>query len=182
MNSKVAIDSNCLSYLVIAMFSGEKPTGNQSEEKIALLRIWLYRGMPFRVPPTVKSEYERIRDRQYREWHNSTYMALLEDVILSCDAEVLESHVQEYSAIHPGRKQKIDCQIVAEAELGRCDYLLTYDYDLLAHLKGRTHRIALMTPTEFWNALDIPYGADPGITPHPTNPLSNQSWWVWCKS
>ncbi len=179
MDSKVAIDSNCLSYLVDAIHLGRKPTGNQADEKIALFRIYLYRRETLRVPPAVKSEYERIKDKQYKELHDSIHMILLEDVFLSCDPEVLESCVQEYSVVHPGRKERIDCQIVAEAELGGCHYLLTYDYDLLSHLKGRTHRIELMTPTKFWNVLEIPHGMNPPYVPHPTNPYSKQTWWIW---
>lgn len=179
MNSKVAIDSNCLSYLVDKIHFGHKPIGNQADKKIALLRIYLYRRETFRVPPAVESEYKRISNIEYKKLHNDTHSFLLEDVFLSCDPEVLGSRLQEYSVIHPGRKERTDCQIVAEAELGGCDYLLTYDYNLLSHLKGRTHRIGLKTPTEFWNALDIPHGMNPTYAPQSTNPLSKQTWWVW---
>ena len=39
--------------------------------------------------------------------------------------------------------------------------------------------LELMTPTEFWNTLDIPHGMNPTYAPHPTNPLSGQTWWRW---
>lgn len=178
MDAWVAIDSMCLSYLVDAMASGKQPTGDLSDQKISLLRIYLYRNEILYLTPTVESEYKKIRDEIKKETHESISMILLGDV-LKANLTLLDSKICQYSKFHSGKKNRDDCKILAEAELGVCKYLLTYDSDFLKRLKDKTHGITMTTPSEFWNLLNIPRGSAPIRAPHPTNPLSNQTWWIW---
>ncbi len=178
MDACVAIDSNSLSYLVDAMNSGQQPTGDLCDQKISLLRVYLYRNEILYLVPTVESEYKRIKDEIRREIHDGISMVLLGDV-LEADPTLLENRVCQYSIIHSGKKNNKDCQILAEAELGGCEYLLTYDFKFLARLKDKTQKITMITPSEFWELLNIPHGSNPVRVPHHTNPLSKQTWWIW---
>jgi len=73
----------------------------------------------------------------------------------------------------------MDCKILAEAEVGGCEYLLTYDQDFLRNLREKTYAIKMMTPTEFWQALNIQKGSKPAKIPYSKNQLSKETWWVW---
>ena len=178
MDSCVAIDSNSLSYLINAIKLEQKPIGNLAGQKIALVRICLYRTEVLFLPPTARKEYKRIKDDGLKKDHNGVSMVLLIDVPIS-DPEITRFQTLKYSKYHTGKKRSKDCQILAEAELGECDYLLTYDFDFLSHLKGKTEKIQMLTPLKFWNLLNIPRGSQPIRIPHPTNPLAKKRWWIW---
>jgi len=178
MIAYVAIDSNCLTYLVDAMYSCERPIDDLADQKIALLRIYLYRDEILYISSTVQSEYRKIRDASNKERHEGISNILLGDVPKS-NPKTIEDRFCFYTNFHKGKKNKKDCRILAESELGDCQYLLTYDFKYLSRLKEKTEIIKMKTPVEFWSSLNIPKGAKPVRTPHPTNPLSNQTWWIW---
>ena len=177
-NSLVCIDSNCLTYLVDAMALGGRPTGNEAEEKIALLRIYFYRNDTLYVSPTVKAEYEKMTNKVKRQNHRGIADILLGD-IQSLDPHVLESQALEYAKYHNGERNKIDCRILAETELGGGNILLTYDKDFLRRLRNRTHSIRMLMPSEFWSGLSYTKGIKPVTSPHPTSPLAAEAWWAW---
>lgn len=176
--SWVCIDSNAVTYLLEAMAAGTCPVGALAAEKISLLRTYLYRDEILHMSPTVEAEYSKIRDEARRKHHVNLGNALLGDT-LEPDMQELETRTHEYLQLHRGDQNRNDCQIVAEAELGGCDCLLTYDPALLANLAGRTHGISLLTPKDFWSSLNIPRGSAPVRLPHPTSPLSKETWWIW---
>ena len=178
MESLVAVDSNSLSYLVEAMMSGREPAGNLAKQKIALLRIYLYRTEILYMTPSVECEYKRIRESKRREMHDGAAMVLLGDIQIS-DYRKVKNRTSEYSKYHPGMKNRMDCRILAESELGGCEYLLTYDKEFLSRLKDKTHKIKMTTPIKFWESLNIPRGTKSIRAPHPTNPLSKEIWWRW---
>lgn len=153
----VCIDSNCLSYIIDAMTRGEKPDGDLADEKLALLRAYLYLVEPLCVTPTVRAENEGIEnegieDEQNRQNHQRMVDILLREV-MAAEADEVELRSCEYAKLHRGKKKVIDCQILAEAELGGCEFFLTYDKRFLKNLRGRTHNIEMMTPSEFWERL-----------------------------
>lgn len=178
MNAYIAIDSNCLSYLVDAMYSCERPLDNLADQKIALLRTYLYRDEILFISSTVHSEYQKIKDALNKERHEGISDIVLDDVPES-NPKAIEDRFYYYTNFHKGQKNKKDCRILAESELGGCRYLLTYDFKYLSRLKEKTETIKMKTPSEFWSLLNIPKGARPARTPSPTNPLSNQTWWIW---
>lgn len=178
MNVYVAIDSNCYTFLVKAMYSCERPMDNLADQEIALLRIYLYRDKILYISSTVKSEYEKITDALKKERHKGISDVVLGDVPES-NPKTIEERFYFYTNIFKGQKNKNDCRILAESELGGCQYLLTYDFPFLSRLKEKTEIIKMKTPVDFWSSLNIPKGARPVRTPSPTNPLSNQTWWIW---
>jgi hypothetical protein len=70
-----------------------------------------------------------------------------------------------------------DCRILAEAEELELESLLTYDTKFLSRLAGASPATVVESPSSYWVRLGIPKGAKPVTIPHPTNPLSQQSWW-----
>lgn len=178
MNSLVCIDSNAMTYLVEAIMNGGKPSGNVADEKIALLRSYLYREDTLYISPTVKEEYDKIKDEIKRQDHQGIADIILGDLSPS-DITLIQSRASDYSTHHQGEKNKKDCKILAEAELSGCDILLTYDQTLLKNLKGKTHKVQLREPSEYWNSIGIMKGGKPVRAPHTSNPLSRETWWIW---
>jgi len=171
----VCIDSNALTYLAEAMTNGGCPTGDVAAEKLALLRIYFYRSDVLYLSQTVDLEYQRIKDETRKLYHKQIVDILLRE-IQPVDCNAIEAKTAEYLAHH--RKQE-DCRVLSECELGGGVVLLTYDQDFLKKLRGRTQKIELCTPSEFWSRLAIPKGTRPVTSPHPSNPLSKEVWWAW---
>jgi predicted nucleic acid-binding protein len=178
MDSYVAIDSNCFTYLVEAMYASQKPTDNLANQKISLLRLHFYRKDILYISATVLNEYERITDKQKKEKHHQTSAVQLGEVSES-DPKNIEKRFEYYRNSHSGEKEKKDCRILAESELGGCQYLLTYDQRFLNHLKSKTKTIKMITPFEYWNLLNVIKGVNPERIPTNSNPLSKQEWWRW---
>jgi predicted nucleic acid-binding protein len=178
-NNKVSIDSNALSYLVDVMMNGKKPVGNEADEKIALLRACLYRHDILYVSPTVRAEYEEIKDEKKRRNHQEITDILLGDIFVS-DPNLIGIRTDEYYKFHQsGKNAKKDCKILAESEIDGCNIILTYDQDFYKNLHDKTHSIKIMKPSDFWASLRIPHNSKPVTVPHPTNSLSKETWWIW---
>jgi predicted nucleic-acid-binding protein len=178
MKNKVGIDSNTLTYLVESMDPDYDPSideSNVADERIALLRIYLYGGVPFHVVPTVTSEYQKIKNKLRKETHESLSQILLLDESWNLKDDEIKTRLTRYLNLH---NKGNDCRIVAEAELGGLSSLLTCDSDILKHLQTNTI-IDIMLPSDYWSKLAIAHGAQPVFSPHDTNPLNNKTWWRW---
>lgn len=169
-----------MTYLVEAMSQVSKPTGDVADEKIALLRIYLYREDILYISATVREEFEKIKNEMIdkRRNHQEAATVLLGDIRAS-DLELVESRMLEYNNHHSGEKNKKDCRILAEAELGGAQILLTYDDDFLKRLRDKTHSIKMLEPSKCWHGLGIPHGSSLIKGPRTTNPLSRETWWRW---
>lgn len=177
-NSWVCIDSNAATYLVEAIMTGKRPDDALAAEKISLLRTYLYSDVILCITLGVDVECSKIRDEERRKCHENLFKVLLDEA-LKPDMRELETRTSEYSQIHKGDRNRNDCRIIAEAELGGCEFLLTRDTTLIKKLDDRTHKIRLLTPEDFWSSLNIPCGSKSVRQPHPTNPLSQETWWIW---
>jgi predicted nucleic acid-binding protein len=177
-NNKVSIDSNALSYLVDAMMNGKNPVGNEADEKIALLRVYLYPDDFLYVSPTVRAEFKKIKDEKKRRDHQEITDVLFED-ILELDDSLVKTRTTEYNHYHSGKNDEKDCKILAESEIGECNLFLTYDQGFYKKLHDKTHSIKMIKPSDFWVSLGIPRKSKPVTEPHPTNPLSKETWWRW---
>lgn len=171
---EVFVDSNCLSYVVDAMWAVSPPTDQLAGERVALLRIYLYAAATLWTVPTVKQEFERIRDAERLANHRAATSVLFgvrplqrPDAVASRAAGLLKLH-----------QKPADCRIVAEVEDVGGRVLLTFDGDLVRRIKGHTP-LKLRTPSQFWGELAIPRGAKPRTVPAPENPLAGQTWWRW---
>ena len=178
MNSSVCIDSNCYTYLVQAMTDGGKPTIEPVDEKISIYRIYLYRNDILYITPTVRAEYQRIKDNSKLTNHQNVDEVLIGDIPLA-DSKAIHERFLEYTKVFEGNKNEKDCLILAEAELGKCDMLLTFDKSFLNALRDKTHTIKMHEPSVYWRSLGVQQGAPPVTAPRPTNPRSSETWWRW---
>jgi hypothetical protein len=178
IEAKIAIESNSFTYLLDAMWSKDQPEGDDADEKIALIRLFMYRSDVFYITPTVKEEVSEIRDFSNLQDHQSlsgAHLGITED---KSQTEV-EELAKFYQRFHSKKRRFNDCKIVAEAELDNCSFLLSYDKDLVKNLSGNTKSIKVEFPSKFWESLAIPRGAEFKWSPAQTNPLAKQSWWKW---
>lgn len=178
----LALDSNTMTYLNEAMEPGYHPDRDKSKlcrERVSLLRIFLYKECHLCILPTVKSEYEAIKDSLKRNSHSQLHIVHMFEPAMQKKIRIDEL-ASCYLRFHSKKK---DCRILAEAEevhsISRIDYLLTCDKNFLGRLSSQTTSVSLILPSVLWSTLEIPRGAPPKLTPHPTNPLSKQIWWQW---
>ena len=172
---QIGLDSQCLSYLLDGIAGITEPRDALAEEKKALLRIWFYQHGTFILGETVISEVAKIRNLDRREFHQSFVRTLFLDYPVR-DLAMVEARAAHFQRDHP---QHDDCRILAEAEELKLDFLLTYDHDFWKRLSITCSTTKLMKPSTYWRSLGISKGASPVTVPHPTNPLSQQSWWKW---
>ncbi|MFA6500093.1 MAG: type II toxin-antitoxin system VapC family toxin [Desulfurivibrionaceae bacterium] len=178
MTRKIAIDSNALTFLVDAMMGRYNPKNDSEDlllQKVSLLRIFIYCGTQFYVLPTVEMEYKRIKNVIKLEEHKSICEALLFDGIFIPDEILTNIMIDKYSKKHTGLN---DCKILAEANQLEVETLLTYDFDFYNNLRTHSDSVTLAIPSEYWNSLYLPVGTSPIWSPHESNPLSKQTWWV----
>ena len=170
---RVGMDSQCLSYLIDTMARATEPLGLLAEEKKSLIRIYFYMPDTLYLTATVKEECARIRNVNWRELHESFSQMIFDEVTPTNTSEV-KVFTAAYANYH---RDNEDCCILAEAEVGGLDVLLTYDKAFLSHLKEKSQKVSLLTPSELISKLGIQKGDQPYKIPHSTNPLSKQDWW-----
>ena len=141
---------------------------------MAALRVFLYHDVVI-IPPTVGKEFRRITDPARRQEHEMfARVHLIEPNHL--DPKKVDALARYYFRLHP---EMNDCRIVAEAELLRIDFLLTYDKDLFKRLGRLEGYPLLVSPSWFWDFMKIPRGTAPKWEPHPSHPLAGASWLRW---
>jgi len=168
-------DSNCLSFIIDAFEGIEKPTDSLAEQKIALARIFFYTYETFFTTPTVKAECDRISDPVRRAKHESWILTHFGTLPVHVPPDAIDRRAQYFHQFHP--KQR-DCMILAEAEATQLAILLSFDFNFVDRLAGKS-AVRLIKPLDYWTELDIPKGAQPKKVPHPTNPLVAYEWWRW---
>lgn len=177
MNRSVAVDSNMLTYLHDATSPAFDPAGDVdvqlATQKVALVRILFYWDGALKIVPTVSAEYQRIRNAERRQSHDVLTIALFDEIV-DLNIEVVDQRKNYYLKFH---SDEDDCRILAEAEVGGIDVLLSYDTNLRSHLGQRCDKPTLMGAQEFWEGLRIPQGASPRVLPG--NPLRERTWWKW---
>ena len=171
----VGIDSNVLSYLVEPLDSRYDPSMDHSSlkpERIAIVRIYFYKGLSYYVTPTVRLEYQRIRNTVRRDLHDRLCQFLLLDP-WSLNQTAAHKRTSDLLTNHSDLD---DCSIVAEAELMGLQALITCDGDLITHLRPLTN-VLIIRPSDYWKSIGIQSGGKPVIAPASSNPLSTLNWW-----
>jgi hypothetical protein len=174
-----AIDRNVWQYLVDATSGAYDPavdTSDLREERVAALRIVLHTPSILCVTPSVHAEFERIGDPG-RWCENAGIRDVFIRVVRPCDLDsrLVETRTRVLQAHHADPD---DCRVVAEAEAARVWRFITFDTLLVQHLTSHT-TLMLTQPSVYWRELRVPQGANPRLSPAPSNPLSTQSWWRW---
>ncbi len=177
MTAKVTFDSQVFTYLVEANSGGYDPMADPdsdlARERVAAFRVFLYHPIIAMVP-TVTREVHGIPDSAWRNEHELFRKVHFVDIPL--DPAKVDALASYYRSLH---RDMDDCRVVAEAELWRMDFLLTFDDDLMKHLSHRTGYVVLATPSWFWHFMKVLPGTPPTWTPHPTHPLYQATWWRW---
>lgn len=185
MNSTIALDSNLLTYLLRAMspsYNPETDKGKYVPELIAIFRCYIYVAQTFYITPTVVEEYLKISDSKeengvkFKDLHQRLHKLMLMDLSPAPCPKKVDCRKDYYLKYH---KTVNDCKILAEAEIGRMDILLTNDDEFYNRLHRHTKSLKLMKPTEFWESLKIAKGSRPILEPRHENPLYGKNWWRW---
>lgn len=177
MKQRIAIDSNALTYLIEAIDPDYDPSADKSKvalERIAMIRSYLYCDCPFQVLPTVAYEYSRISKEDWRLTHERVSNVLLLDDSSELDEEAIRLRAKDLFVHHSKEK---DCRIAAEAEAAGVTVLLTRDKDLIGRLGPIVKGLSIMRPTDFLAKLAIGPNTKPILSPAPSNPLYDKSWW-----
>lgn len=173
LSRNVGLDSQCYTYLIDAMSITTTPTDSLAEQKIALFRTFLYGTGVFHLVPTVRKEFEKIRQEDRRSHHDDWTSLLAETTVINQIG--VDARVKELMQFHASEG---DATILAEAEDADLAVLLTFDSKFISRLSLHT-QVSLLRPTEFWESLQVPKGANPITRPHPTNEIAAQTWWQW---
>jgi hypothetical protein len=178
LNKKISIDSNSLTYLLEAISIGYDPQNDNSSlrsERLAMIRIFLYRDMGFfYVLPSVKKEYLKITDNQWRKEHENLVQILLKNYPFTLDKNNLHKRIRELLLYHNSTK---DCTILAEAEQSNMDILLTRDIDFIKRLSPYANNVNIVKASDYFKTLNIKPGSQPKLRPSESNPLSKKNWW-----
>lgn len=172
--SEIGLDTNCLTYLLSALEGVAAPTDGLAEQKVALVRLYLYTPGTLWVTPTVKREFLRIRDEVRRTSHVS-WTSVLFGVRPLNDAAAVERRAASLEPYHADLDDRL---VLAESEDIGFATLVSFDARFVSHLS--THaRLLLTEPAAFWESLGIPRGTAPTKLPAYGNPLAAETWWRW---
>ena len=174
MKDKIAVDSQTLTYFIQCAAPGYNPLndsqGNVAKERKAIYHIFL-RVKYMYVPPTVRKEYMKISNKEFKNSHIMFTGVHFDDIDGINEKEVKELK-NEFLISH---KSESDCYAVAEAEIGKMDYFLTFDEDLRKHLINKT-KLKILFPSDYCKILkDL--NIAPWKIPRESNPKSKEDWW-----
>ncbi len=172
--SEISLDSQCLTYLISALEGVAAPTDSLAEQKVALVRLYLYTPGTVWVTPTVKREFLRIRDEARRASH-ITWTSVLFGVRPLNDAAAVERRAASLEPLHADFDDRL---VLAESEDIGFATLVSFDARFVNHLSNHA-RLLLTEPAALWASLGIPRGARPDKVPAFGNPLASETWWRW---
>jgi len=170
---RVALDSNCVSYVVAAFSEIAEPAGDLAAEKKALFRSYFYLVNCFWVTPEVRKECAEIPGVEQKLLHEQFFSSLFPTANPN-DPERVFSLTNAFATRHTKLR---DCRILAEANAAQLDALLSFDRKFVSKLTAIASPVQLMRPSEFWQKYKPPPGARPLNRPDASNPLAAQVWW-----
>src|SRR6266851_8429111 len=121
--SEINLDSDCLTFLITALEGIAQPTGDLAEQKIALVRLYLYTPGTLWVTPTVKREFERIKDAIKRGSHQR-WTSTIFGVHPVNDPRAIKRRATSLARFHKGKNDRM---VLAEAEDVGFAALLSFD-------------------------------------------------------
>lgn len=174
----IAIDSMIVHYLVQAMSEGYNPTDDPNDhlrlERVAAFQLFLWSEL--NIPPTVVDQLSAAQDANLRARLERLVILHLGEPHLP-SASVL-AMLQRVVALQGFHSDEGDCRIVAESEVIGASALLSFDHRLRRRLAPHT-ALQLLTPSDYWERLEIPRGTPPRWSPAPNNPMGKMNWWNW---
>ncbi len=166
-----------MTFLVKATSVGYDPSNYPTgiaEERIAMLRIFLYADHPLCLTPTVEQEYEAIPHKNWRRAHRDFHRFHVCDALGNVPPSTDETRVTFLRSLHSGAG---DCRIAAEAEQAGLTLLLSRDAKFAKRLNPILSGLCIEQPSAYWNSLGIPRGTRPRVQLAAENPLSGATWW-----
>ena len=178
-----ALDSQSVTFLMEALSDAYNPAGDHNEQlreqKVALVRLFMFWSSgDLRRGLTVDAEIAKIKDPKRQRIHDNVVVRVGPLGNLIMEETDLRIRAEGLKRFHPNKIN--DCMIVAEAEAGQIDWLISYDAELQRRLSPHTH-IKILTPVECWKMVEIPRGSKPFLMPDPDQPFAHQTWWRWDK-
>ena len=173
--TRVAIDANCVTYLVEALEAIREPTDALAPQRKALTWL-LFRGNPaLCTVPANEDEVAAIKDRAKKQQHLS-WLSVAFPTCVSLDSDAIAAQTCAYLTAHNELK---DCRAVAEASSAGCVAYLTNDARLISHLVAYARPLKICRPSEYWANLAVPKGFPPKWAPDALSPLAEQPWIRW---
>lgn len=176
MDTIIGFDSNVLSAFLlanngkVAQYHGDPLT----QERLATYRLFLH-CRPF-ILPSVTVEAGLIPNGVKLEEHLRFIAYSFAEVIpAEYQKQLIARRAAELGKFHNGQ---LDCEIVAEAEVGGVPIVVSLDSKLISRLSPHTS-IRLRRPTELWSDLALPPGTPPKWVPGSDHPLEHETWWHW---
>lgn len=181
-NILTALDSQSVTYLMEALSGAYHPNGDHDkqlrEQRIALARLFMYWRGELRRGPTVDAEIGKIQDPEKQRIHENVCVRVSPLGHLNMNEVEIRDRAKELGRVHPNKVN--DCMIVAEAEGGQINWLVSYDTELRRRL-GLQTRIEILQPVECWERAKIPRGSKLVLVPFPDTSFAHQTWWRWDK-
>lgn len=177
----IAYDSNALTRLIEANCPNYDPATDHDDrkrpERVAAFRIFIcYDICP--GLPTVRVEYERIKQDACREEHRA--LDFIHFDWMDLDQAQVNVRAAHYATYH---SDDDDCRVVAEAEVAGVAVLLSDDQPLRKHMRNRAKPLHVVTPSAYWrfmrmHGLNVLRRRPADFTTHP-HPHANRTWWLW---
>jgi predicted nucleic acid-binding protein len=171
-NWRVAVDSQCLTYLIDALEGISRPTDELTPQRIALATCFFYRQDCFRYTRTVEDEVRRMKEP--RRTNHLRWMEIHFAPTLPHDEHRMLGAAHAFTHYHPPFR---DCRILAECHQGHLDALVTFDLTFKKRLGPVSGPVRLLTPMEFLSSLELCVGDEPARLPHSSNPMIDDQWW-----
>ena len=149
--------------------------GLRSDKSAREVRTYFYCPGTLCATDKVIEECARQRSTEIEELYRTIFMSIF-DRLRPQDRGRVDALRTKLGEFH---NDNDDCQILAEAIEGQASVFLTYDRTFLARLSPRVTALRMLQPSAYWSSLCIPRNAKLDKQPHPTNPLSKESWWRW---
>jgi hypothetical protein len=172
---RIAIDANCVTYLLDALEGVVEPTDSLANQRKALVRLFFYSPGALIVTPTICREVSAIPDSERRKRHKTCLSVLFEPVFPASRSRVIELSCV-YHTVH---SRDGDCRALAESVEAGCDAFLSFDRAFVRNLQAYAVPLRLEQPADYWHSLAIPQGTRPRSIPAPSNPLAQHNWWSW---
>jgi hypothetical protein len=171
---QVAVDGNCVTYLVDALKAIVEPTDSLSSERKALAWLLFQGTASLCTVPANQKEVAAIAE----ELKRSEHLSWLSSHISTCQTHDEEQVIAQTNAYLPFHRKVTDCRAVAEASSAGCVAYLTKDRDLIGRLAPLAKPMLVALPSEYWASLAVPHGTA-RWQPDASGPLASQSWLRW---
>ncbi len=132
--AEIGLDSMCLSYVIDVLEGVSEPTDSLAAQRVALARAYFYTPGTLWTLPTVRREFERIKDPERRarhvSWTNSIFGVLPVNDLAAVERRAAMPRTRMYPACTPSSSGARSLETSAERVRARRS-TRPYDGDIL---------------------------------------------------